>query len=281
MLRRHITSPHSTSPHGNQELLHSLERLTGEVLQRTKLQQVRVELAMALQRHMLPAQLPNFPGLRAAARYVPAQHGLDVGGDWYDAFTMPDGTVGIAIGDVQGHSVDAAAFVGQVRTGLRAIAGTTTDPGTVLTQVNELLVSMGSDLYVTCSFLRFDPASGELASSRAGHIPAVWATASGHWEVVMDVGGIPLGIFAGEEYPVTRRMLTTPGAFVLVTDGVVEGPSFPVERGLEAVTRLVRIGFDADPDVLAAEVLQVADLTGHNDDAAVLVLRHDGVQGPS
>ncbi|MFD5322000.1 PP2C family protein-serine/threonine phosphatase [Streptomyces sp. NPDC127098] len=264
-------------PHpGAEELLHTLTRLAGEVLARTKLQQARAELAIALQRTMLPDELPEAPGLRTAARYTPAREGLDVGGDWYDAFPMPGGAIGIVIGDVQGHDVDAAAFVGQVRTGLRVVAGITSDPGEILARVNDLLVSLEPDLFVTCSFYRYDPATGELADARAGHVPTIRAQPGGHSEVLLDAGGLPLGIFAGQEYPVTRRRLTTPGVFVLLTDGVVEGPEFPLGRGLERVARLARAEVGADPDVLATHVLAVADLTGHSDDAAVLVVSHEG-----
>ncbi|MFH8366812.1 PP2C family protein-serine/threonine phosphatase [Streptomyces sp. NPDC018031] len=274
MTRLHFTR--RSEPSG-QELLDTLVRLTGQVLDGIKLQQARVELAQALQRLMLPDTLPQTPRLRISARYAPARRGLDVGGDWYDAFPLPDGTTGVAIGDVQGHDAEAAAFVGQVRSGLRAVAGSgRTDPGEVLSQVNDLLVSMDAGLFVTCSFLRYDPAAGELLDARAGHVPAVWAAADGRSEVVWDAGGLPLGMFAGERYPVTRHPLAPPGAFVLLTDGVVEGPKYPIDQGLEAVARLVATGFDADPELLAAEVISVADRTGHDDDAAVLVLRYDG-----
>lgn len=77
----------------------------------------------------------------------------------------------------------------------------------------------------------------------------------------------------------TRRRLTEAGSIVLVTDGVVEGPSFPIEAGLERVARIVAEEAGADPDELAAEVMKVADFTGHADDAAVLVLSHDAA-GP-
>ncbi|AOP47163.1 PP2C family protein-serine/threonine phosphatase [Streptomyces lydicus] len=259
----------------SEELLRLLGQLTGQVMERIQLQQARVALAVELQRHMLPPELPGLPGLQTAARYVPAQTGLDIGGDWYDAFALPDGSLGFAIGDVQGHDVEAAAFMGQVRTGLRAVAGVTTDPGDILGRANNLLLSMSSDLLATCTFLRFDPVSGELAGARAGHVPAVWATAAGA-EVQLDPGGLPLGVFPDQRYPVTHRRLTRRGAFVLITDGVVEGPTFPIGKGLARVTRLVGAAYEADADELAAEVIAVADLTGHTDDAAVLVLRHDG-----
>lgn len=89
-----------------------------------------------------------------------------------------------------------------------------------------------------------------------------------------------MGILQGERYPVTHRRLREAGVLVLVTDGVAEGPTFPIEDGLAEVARLVRAGFDADPDVLASAVVKVADQTGHRDDAAVLVVRYDGPQEP-
>jgi serine phosphatase RsbU (regulator of sigma subunit) len=275
MTRRHPAHP--------DDLLSELGRLTAQALERAEFQRARVELAEALQRELLPGALPELPGLRTAARYSPARHGLDIGGDWYDGFALPGGALGFSIGDVQGHDVEAAAFMGQVRVGLRAVAATAADPGEVLSRANDLLLSMDSILFATCSFLCFDPSTWELTDARAGHVPAVWATADGRSGIAQDEGGMPLGIMAGEHYPVTRRRLPQPGAFVLLTDGVVEGPSFPIEAGLEEVARVVRAGVGAgarsgagaDPGELAAEVIKVADLTGHTDDAAVLVLCHD------
>ncbi|SDM15064.1 PP2C family protein-serine/threonine phosphatase [Streptomyces wuyuanensis] len=271
-------------PESAQALLVTLGRLVDQALERIRLQQARVELAVAMQRHMLPPALPELPGLRIAARYAPAGDGLDVGGDWYDAFVMLDGSLGLAIGDVQGHDMEAVAFMGQVRTSLRALAQATSDPRQVLGRANDLLISMGYGLFATCCFLRFDPVTRDLHVSRAGHVPMVWATAGGGYGVALDRGGPPLGILVGERYPVTHRRLMEPGVLVLLTDGVVEGPSYPMEAGLAEVAKLVRTGFDADPDVLASAVIKVADLTGHRDDAAVLVVRYDGPapsSGPS
>ncbi|MGW7006467.1 PP2C family protein-serine/threonine phosphatase [Streptomyces sp. NPDC054933] len=261
------------------DLLTALGRLTAQALERAELQKARVELAVALQRELLPSALPEVPGLRSAARYAPARHGLDIGGDWYDGFWLPDGAIGFSIGDVQGHDVEAAAFMGQIRIALRAVAAAVDDPGEVLCRANDLLLSMDRGLFATCSFLRFDPATGELADARAGHVPAVWATADGDCGIVQNAGGVPLGILPGEAYPVTRRRMSDTEVLVLVTDGVVEGPSFSIETGLEQVTRLVCAGVGTDPGELASQVIKVADLTGHTDDAAVLVLSHEGATG--
>ncbi|MBK3626104.1 serine/threonine-protein phosphatase [Streptomyces sp. MBT49] len=264
------------------ELLARLGSLTAQVRERAELQRSRVELALALQRGMLPRGLPTAPGFRLAVRYAPACHGLNVGGDWYDAFTMPDGRIGLSIGDVQGHNIEATAFMGQVRVGLRALASVTGEPGALLARTNELLLSLGGELFATCIFMRLDPATGALESARAGHIPCVWATADGKSGVAEDECGPPLGVLEGADYPVTRYRLTKGGVFVLLTDGVVEGPTLSVEEGLDQVVRLAGIAAVAGmrADALATAVIKGAERVGHEDDAAVLVVGHDGRTAP-
>ncbi|CAM5407229.1 PP2C family protein-serine/threonine phosphatase [Streptomyces coeruleorubidus] len=260
------------------ELLTRLEALTAQARAQAEMQRSRVELAIALQRGMLPRDLPAASRLHLAVRYAPACQGLNVGGDWYDAFALGDGRIGLSIGDVQGHNIEAAAFMGQVRAGLRALASVTSDPGEVLARTNDLLLSLGSDLFATCTFMRLDPCAGVLESARAGHLPCVWATADGKSGVTTDEGGPPLGIQAEMPYPVTRYELTTGGVFVLLTDGVVEGPSLPLEDGLDQAMRLAGIAAVAgmDVDALAAALIKGAERVGHDDDAAVLVVGLDG-----
>ncbi|OKJ66585.1 PP2C family protein-serine/threonine phosphatase [Streptomyces sp. CB02460] len=259
------------------ELLTTLHDLTSRARREVELHQARVELAEAIQREMLPPGLPSAPGLRSAARYAPARSGLDIGGDWYDGFVLPDGALAFAVGDVQGHDVEAAAFMGQTRIAMRAFALTADDPGEVMSRTNDLLLAADTGLLATCTFVRLDPATRELRSARAGHVAAVWATADGRAGTTDDEGGLPLGVQSGEEYPVTTRSLSGEGAFVLLTDGVVEGPSYSLDEGLDEVVRLVRSGVAEDADALADAVMGSAERTGHQDDAAVLVLRHGGL----
>ncbi|MCX0242349.1 PP2C family protein-serine/threonine phosphatase [Streptomyces drozdowiczii] len=258
------------------ELLTTLHDLTSRARREVELHQARVELAEAIQREMLPPGLPSAPGLRSAARYAPARSGLDIGGDWYDGFVLPDGALAFAVGDVQGHDVEAAAFMGQTRIAMRAFALTADDPGEVMSRTNDLLLAADTGLLATCTFVRLDPATRELRSARAGHVAAVWSTADGRAGTTDDEGGLPLGVQSGEEYPVTTRSLGGEGAFVLLTDGVVEGPSYSLDEGLDEVVRLVRSRVAEDADALADAVMGSAERTGHQDDAAVLVLRHGG-----
>jgi serine phosphatase RsbU (regulator of sigma subunit) len=264
------------------KLLDRLGALTAQARKRAELQRSQVELAIALQRGMLPRDLPAADGFHLAVRYTPATHGLSVGGDWYDAFRLPDGRIGLSIGDVQGHNIEAAAFMGQVRVGLRALASVTSAPGELLARTNDLLLSLGTDLFATCTFMRLDPATGLLESARAGHIPCVWATADGKSGIADDAGGPPLGVMTGMHYPVSRYRLTTGGVFVLVTDGVVEGPSLHLDEGLDQVVRLAGVAAVAglEATALAAAVIKGAERVGHADDAAVLVVRHEGTTAP-
>ncbi|MFC9890786.1 PP2C family protein-serine/threonine phosphatase [Streptomyces pilosus] len=259
------------------ELLVRLRTLTAQARAQAEVQRSRVELAVALQRGMLPRGLPVADGVRLSVRYAPANQGLNVGGDWYDAFTMPDGRIGLSIGDVQGHNIEAAAFMGQVRVGLRALASVDGDPGELLARTNELLLSLGSDLFATCTFLRLDPGTRLLESARAGHLPCVWATADGRSGVTRDEGGPPLGVQSGTVYPVTRYRLDTGGMFVMLTDGVVEGPSMPLDEGLHQAARLAGTAAVAgmNTDGLAAALIKGAERVGHDDDAAVLVIGHE------
>ncbi|MER6272262.1 PP2C family protein-serine/threonine phosphatase [Streptomyces sp. NPDC001797] len=259
------------------ELLARLRSLTAQARERAEYQRSQVELAVALQRGMLPRDLPDTPRFHLAVQYAPACFGLNVGGDWYDAFTLPDGHIGLSIGDVQGHNIEAAAFMGQVRAALRALATVTGGPGELLARTNDLLVSLGGDLFATCTFMRLDPETGVLESARAGHVPFVWATADGKSGLGEDEGGPPLGIEPGTEYPVARHRLTTGGMVVLLTDGVVEGPSMPIEEGLDQVVRLAGVAAVAglEAQSLAAAVIKGAERVGHEDDAAVLVMGHD------
>jgi serine phosphatase RsbU (regulator of sigma subunit)/PAS domain-containing protein len=258
-----------------QTLVGTLARLAGQALKRIRLQQAHVELATALQQTMLPALPEHLPGLEVAARYRPSRDGLDIGGDWYDAFMMPDGAIALEIGDVQGHDVDAAALMGQVRLSLRAIAAQEPDPGTVLTRTNELLVTTAPARFASCTLLHMDPHNGQVTGSSAGHVPLLCAHRDGSHEVRELPGGPVLGVLPSTEYREETFTLDDDSALVMVTDGVVEGPGLTLEAGLERAGALaaqaVHDGLNAEET--ADRVLDAAIAVDQLDDVAVLVIR--------
>ncbi|MET8809596.1 SpoIIE family protein phosphatase [Streptomyces sp. NPDC004546] len=253
----------------------TLAELAGKALRAIRLQQAHVELSMALQESMLPTLPGHLPGLEIAARYQPSRDGLDIGGDWYDAFLLPDGAVALEIGDAQGHDVDAAAFMGQVRSSMRAIAAHEPDPGTVLTRTNELLVAMDARRFASCTMLHLDPHDGQVIGTSAGHVPLLHARDDGSHTIRTLPAGPVLGIVPGAAYPEETFTLEEGTALVMVTDGVVEGPRLTLEAGLERAGALAgralqdRLGVEATAD----RVLDAVAAVGHLDDVAVLVIR--------
>jgi Serine phosphatase RsbU, regulator of sigma subunit len=253
----------------------ALAELAGQALRAIRLQQAHVELSTALQQSMLPTLPEHLPGLEIAARYQPSRDGLDIGGDWYDAFFLPDGAVALEIGDVQGHDVDAAVFMGQVRSSMRAIAAHNPDPGTVLTRTNELLVAMDAPRFASCTMLHLDPHDGQVIGTSAGHVPLLHARDDGSHTIRTLPGGPVLGIVPGTEYPEETFTLEEGTALVMVTDGVVEGPRLTLEAGLERAGALAgralqdRLGVEATADRILDAVAEVDNL----DDVAVLVIR--------
>ncbi|SOE31721.1 SpoIIE family protein phosphatase [Streptomyces sp. OK228] len=258
-----------------QTLMGTLADLAGQALRRIRLQQARVELATALQKTMLPTLPEHLPGLEVAARYRPSRDGLDIGGDWYDAFVMPDGTVTMEIGDVQGHDVDAAAAMGQVRASMRAIAAHETDPATVLTRTNELLVTMDAARFASCTMLHIDPRDGQVTGASAGHVPLLCARKDGSHSIHELAGGPVLGVVPDTEYREETFTLDADSALVMVTDGVVEGPGLTLEAGLERAGTLagaaLHDGLNAEQT--ADRILDAAVAVDHLDDVAVLVIR--------
>lgn len=256
-------------------LVGTLADLAGQALRRIRLQQARVELATALQKTMLPRLPEHLAGLEVAARYRPSRDGLDIGGDWYDAFEMPDGAVALEIGDVQGHDVDAAALMGQVRLSMRAIAAQERDPGTVLMRTNELLTTMVPPRFASCTMLHLDPRDGQVIGTSAGHVPLLCAHKDGSHSVHELPGGPVLGVVPDTEYGEEIFTLDEDSALVMVTDGVVEGPGLTLDAGLERAGTLAGAALHDGLDVeeTADRVLDAAVAVDHLDDVAVLVVR--------
>ena len=228
-------------------------------------------LADAIQRSLIP-RLPDLPAVAFAGRYLPAQ-AARLGGDWYDAFSLPDGRLGLAIGDVVGRGFHAAAIMGQLRSGLRAYALDGMSPGAVLERLSNLLRQLESGRTATVVYIVLDPHAGGLAVATAGHPPPLVRPLDGKPRFLELPGSVPLGATRHPRYD-THEIEFEPGdAIMLYTDGLVERPGESLDDGLARLVDTVRGDYeklehlgDALVDVLLPE-------GPGDDDAALLVAR--------
>ncbi|MFB7437338.1 SpoIIE family protein phosphatase [Streptomyces mirabilis] len=267
--------PHEFVPE-ERFLLTATAALVGQALKRARAHDAEQELATMLQRSLLPRRLPELPGGTAVARYLPAKRGLQVGGDWYDVIALSEDRVALVIGDVQGHSAGAATIMGQMRTAIRAYAVEGHPPDVVVSHANRLLVGMETDLFATCCYAELDMEEGNALFVRAGHLAPLLRHPDGRTEEVQVEGGLPLGILADAEFPMTTCALAPGTVIVMVTDGLVEAVDLPLDEGMDR-TRTALAGADpADPGEMADELL--GELDPREDDVALLLLRYDGMK---
>ncbi|MER6038647.1 SpoIIE family protein phosphatase [Streptomyces sp. NPDC001835] len=258
-------------------VLTSLGGLIAQALERALLYDAKHRLAQGLQESLLPHSLARLPGIEAAARYLPATQGMEIGGDFYDL--VPSGPLAAAvIGDVQGHNVTAAALMGQIRTGVRAYTTVGQPPEEVMSSTNRLLIDLGSELFASCLYLRLDPARGRAVMARAGHPPPLLRRPDGRVRVLDLAGGPLLGIDASATYPTTEVSLTPGSVLALYTDGLVESPGVDIEDSLVDLGALLGEVGGRPLEELADELLRhSAAAQERMDDVAVLLLRaHDG-----
>ncbi|WBO62281.1 SpoIIE family protein phosphatase [Streptomyces camelliae] len=264
--------PHAF-PADERAVLTSLGGLIAQALERAQLYDAKHRLAHGLQQALLPSSLAPPPGIEAAARYLPAMHGMDIGGDFYDLVpTLP--LTAAVIGDVQGHNVTAAGLMGQIRTGVRAYTTVGQAPHEVMSSTNRLLIDLGAELFASCLYLRLDPARGRAVMARAGHPPPLLRRPDGRVRVLDLAGGPLLGIDAAAVYPTTEVSLAPGSVLVLYTDGLVESPGIDIEDALVDLGGLLSEAGDQPLERLADEVVRHnAAARGRVDDVAVLLLR--------
>ncbi|MGW1029673.1 SpoIIE family protein phosphatase [Streptomyces sp. NPDC002577] len=267
--------PHEFVPE-QRSLLTATAGLVGQALMRAQTYDAEQELATTLQRSLLPRRLPELPGGVAVARYLPARRGLQVGGDWYDVISLSDRHVALVIGDVQGHSAAAATIMGQIRTAIRAYAVEGHPPDVVVSHANRLLVGMETDLFATCCYVDLDIEEGNAWFVRAGHLPPLLRNPDGSTEEMAVEGGLPLGVLADAEYPMTAAGLTPGTLLVLATDGLVESSSLPLDEGLLRMHQVLSTTDPSDVGRVADELL--GDRSRREDDVALLLMRYDGLK---
>ncbi|MEU0589721.1 SpoIIE family protein phosphatase [Streptomyces sp. NPDC006132] len=235
------------------------------------------DIAETLQRALL-TDLPATPGLSLAARYLPATHGLNIGGDWYDAFPQRDGGLITVVGDVTGHGLHAAVMMSQLRTALRAYAVDGDSPGQLLTRLHRFLHHLQPDLYATAVIARFHPDEPTLTWAAAGHPPPVLRQADGSVRVLDAKPGAMLGIPLTQEID-DHTVPVAPGStLALYTDGLVERRAQGIDPGIGRLATALggfRSGeLDADLEGSADRILHPLLSDSERDDDVCLLLCH-------
>ena len=227
-------------------------------------------VAEAMQRRLLPDRLSDVSGLETDARYLPAAGG-SLGGDWYDVFSLPAGRVAVAVGDVVGRGVEAAAVMAQLRTAVRAYAADGHPPAAVLDRVNTLMWHLGPLAMTTAVYAVLDPAAETLELVSAGHPPALVIPPSGAAAYLESQPGMPLGVSPTATYASQTFLLPTGAILLLYTDGLVERRGESIDLGLE---RLRALGERfSDVEALCASVVERLVGEEPNDDVAFVAVR--------
>jgi serine phosphatase RsbU (regulator of sigma subunit) len=231
-----------------------------------------VHTSHALQANLLPPEPPELPGLSTAVRYLTATHGVDVGGDFYDVVQLPEQQVALAVGDVVGHDITAAATMGQLTSVYRALLVDRPAPSAMIDRLQASWPLLGMQRMATALFATLDAATGQLRIASAGHLPPLLITA-GRAEFLPVAPSRMLGAPPGPAPALEwAGLLPVGAALVLFTDGLVESRSADLDEGLAHLVAAAAHAGTSDPDELCDRLL--ADLTGAHraDDIALLAL---------
>jgi serine phosphatase RsbU (regulator of sigma subunit) len=236
-------------------------------------------IASVLQQRMLP-QLPSkFGRLRIATGYFPASEEAELGGDFYDAMLLPDGSVGLVIADVSGKGLSAAVHTATAKYMLEGFAHDKPDPALVLTKLNNSMnwyqLDDQQEKFVTLFFGIVNPETGHMLYANAGHPPPLVRHNDGAVEWLDKTSGFPLGVVSAAEYSNGYTQLAENDALVLYTDGVIEAHRKDRWFNSESLANLVS-GADLAPSDLVDAIYQTASDFIHSripDDVALIVVK--------
>ncbi len=244
-------------------------------IRRAQLHEEEHRIAVILQRGLLPKRLPSVPGVELEVHYEAAGIGAEVGGDWYDAFALAGGRLGIVLGDVAGRSIPAASAMGQLRTVTRAFAlidDGPHQPGDVLARLNRYQRLLGEDELFTVLYMVLDPGQRSIAWASAGHLPPLLVT--GHGETsYLEAGDGLIGI-EDAAYRTLHAPVERGDRLVLYTDGLLERRGESLDAGFERLARAAA-GGPTDLRALREHILSkvLPARTQLDDDVTALIAR--------
>lgn len=268
-------APERTLTPAEESLLREVADRAALSIRRAQLREQEHRIAEELQRGLLPKRLPRVAGIELVAHYQVAGLDAEAGGDWYDAFPLAGGRIGLVVGDVTGRGVRAASTMGQMRNVTRAYALADDGfrgPGEVLTRVNRYQLALEEDELFTLVYAVIDPAAGLLRFANAGHPPPVLRGSAGEARLLQG-GGSLMGVIE-DEYGDYEAQLAQGDMLILYTDGLVERRGESIDVGLNRLAQAAASG-PADPSALCAHLLRevLPDRAGLHDDVTAMLTR--------
>lgn len=255
-------------------LTRDLATRAGLALANIALREQEHAVADELQRSLLPHQLPEPAGVTVGACYQSAQADLMVGGDWYDVLELPGGRLGLVVGDVAGHGLAAAASMGQLRSGLAALALTSDEPAVLLERAQQFSERLGTSMFATLALASLDPADGAFSYACAGHPPPLVISPDGGAEFLWGGRSTPIGFRAPRPREQANGRLAVGQTLVLYTDGLVETRHEYIAHGFDRLARHAGTLAGRPVEEVCREL--TALMTGDRisrDDIAVLAVR--------
>jgi anti-sigma regulatory factor (Ser/Thr protein kinase) len=232
------------------------------------------QLMLTLQRSLLPGALPQFEGLRLSASYTPATHHHAVGGDFYDAFPLEDGTLAVTIGDAAGHGLASSVAMNVARQAFRSAFLDGARPVEALRRANRVLLRSDEPAFVTALVGTIDPQTLFFRYACAGHPTPMLVRSDGSLRELPGTGtGIPLGILPDHIAAEQSVRLPIDGLIALYTDGCVEFDR-NIETGTEALAAAIRNAYANEHPAPAIDRALFGE-RDHDDDATVMTLRPD------
>ncbi len=260
------------------ELLQLVADRVALAIERSRLA-VQGQIAQALQRNLLPRTLPELPGLSMSARYLPAAEESAVGGDWYDVIEISHRRLGLAIGDVAGHGIAAATYMGHLRSAVRAYALDLESPAELLRKLSRFADHEGSRI-ATMIYATLNLDTWIVEFARAGHPYPLLLRADGTATFLTDAGGPPLGTGAIIEYDHQRVALGSGETLLFYTDGLIERRGQQLSDG-EAALVEAAIAAPDDPELKCRTIIELLTRGIETpDDIAVLAIRAVGLHEP-
>ncbi|WP_165503219.1 SpoIIE family protein phosphatase, partial [Actinomadura fibrosa] len=260
----------------------SQRRRCDEMLAATRRQLMRQRRRIAEERHIavelqrailpLPRGPRTLPGLRAAVRYLPAQSETRVGGDWYEATALSDDEVFLAIGDVSGHGLPAAAGMARMRNALSGLTCTGAAPDRLLTWLNRLLLDRHRALTASVIAARYEPGPRVLTWAQAGHPPPLLLR-GGRAEMLDAPEGVLLGALDAPYMELAITRLQRGDLLLFYTDGLVERRGRDLADGFRLLRETVEERSDAEPDAVIDHVLRSLGAANPDDDTCVLAVQ--------